>query len=462
MPDARREHRLHAMTTSLCSSCAATVPAKVLLCDDTVVLRKTCPEHGVHDALLEEDAAFYLRGADFAKPGTPTRADTPLSRGCPHDCGLCPDHEQHTCIGLLEITRRCDLRCPICFADADAGDFLPLETIGAMLDAYQAAEGGKAQVLQISGGEPTQHPQVLDVIALARDKGIRYVMLNTNGMRIAEDPAFARALGQFTGGFEIYLQFDGFNDAAYTRLRGRPLAALKQRALANLAEHRVPATLVATVQGGVNDGEVGRIVEFGLNHPTVRGVNFQPLAFFGRTDGADLDTRVTRTGILRRLEAQLGGMLRVDDFIPLPCDPDRVAITLLYRGRDGFIPIPRHARPQQYLPVLDNTLAFYAEDLWANLLASIGRGQVCECLSFLKDCVPLASFGAKGLLSRDRVQFATDNIFRVTVTAFLDRFTFDMKAMKQECVHVLTPDGRRIPFSTYNLFYREVRDAVAP
>lgn len=464
MPSRDRDYRLHALTTSLCSACGASVSAKVLLRDASVYLQKACLTHGIHEELLEEDAGFYLRGAQYDKPGTASQTQTEINAGCPWDCGLCPDHEQHTCIGLLEVTPACDLGCPVCFADAGNGDPLPISTIARMLDAYQEAEGGHADVLQISGGEPTLHPEILDIIRLARDKGIRYVMLNTNGLRLAEEPDFAAALGQFTGGFEVYLQFDGLDDGVYRRLRGRPLLDVKQRALANLAAHRVPATLVTTVQGGINDDQLGRILAFALDHPTVRGVNFQPLAFFGRHDGFDPAARLTRTGVLRRLAAQLPGMLTMDDFLPLPCDVDRIAFTLLYRANGGFVPIPRRTRPEQYLPLLNNTLAFYAEDLWANLCACLGSAEGrCACMSFLKDLAPFAGFGVKGALAKDKVQFATDHLFRISVTSFLDRYTFDLKALKKECVHVLTPDGRRIPFFAYNLFHRaRIADAVAP
>lgn len=455
MTSREQDYRVHALTTSLCSVCGELVSAKAVLRGDAVYLRKACLAHGIHEELLEEDAGFYLRGARYDKPGTATAAETALRDGCPHDCGLCPDHEQHTCIGLLEVTNACDLGCPACFADAGAGTPLPLDTIARMLDAYQAAEGGHADVLQISGGEPTSHPEILEIIRLARAAGIRYVMLNTNGLRLADDPDFAAALGAFKGSFEVYLQFDGLDDGVYRALRGRELWDVKQRALANLAAHRVPATLVTTVQGGVNDDQLGRILAFAMAHPAVRGVNFQPLAFFGRHDAFTPAARLTRTGVLRRLAAQLPGMLLVDDFLPLPCDVDRIAFTLLYRDRGGFVPIPRKANPDQYLPLLNNTLAFYAEDLWANLRECLGSADGrCACMNLVKDLIPMTGFGLKGALARDKVQFATDHLFRVSVTAFLDRYTFDLKALKKECVHVLTPDGRRIPFSAYNLFYR--------
>lgn len=451
-----REYTLHAVTCSLCSQCLAPVPAKVIIRQGAVYLLKTCLQHGVQQELLEEDSEWYLQRYAFDKPGTFAVPQTATQRGCPYDCGLCPDHEQHTCIGLLEVTNRCDLHCPVCFADAGRGSDLSMPTIAAILDHYQASEEQEAEVLQISGGEPTTHPEILDIIALAREKRIRYVMLNTNGKRIAEDRDFARALGQFRGGFEIYLQFDGFSLNTHQQLRGADLREMKTRALAHLAEFGVPVTLVATIQQGVNDQEIGQLVEFGLNHPTVRGINFQPIMYSGRLPAGDISRRITLTGVLRRLEQQMAGMLRMSDFIPLPCDADRVAVTFLYRERGGFVPVTRHLKAKNYLSLFKNTLAFYPQDVFRKMAEDLcSGGQICNCLSFLKELLPLAPLGAKAALTGDRATFQNENFFRITVTSFLDRYNFDMKSMKKECVHVLTPDLRKMPFSAYNMLHRK-------
>lgn len=460
-----RGYRFHAMTTALCSECLLPAPAKVIMRGGSIYLRRQCPEHGLSDELLEEDAAFFLRQQEYDKPGSETQTETTTRLGCPYDCGLCPDHEQHTCIGLLEITQRCNLGCPICFAVAEGATAhspdLSLASAAAMLDAYQAAEGGAADVLQISGGEPTLHPQLLDIIRLARAKGIRYVMLNTNGLRLADDPTLAETLSEFADGFEVYLQFDGFDDRGSRALRGRPLIETKRKALENLARHKVPATLVATVHGGVNDHELGAIVDFGMKHPAVRGVNFQPLAFFGRTDGADPAGRITRTGILKRLQEQTAGMIRMDDFVPLPCDVDRVAFCLLYRRDGRFTPITRGADVRKYLPLIDNTMAFYGQDVLKQAAKSLCGGGACSCFSFAKDLIPLAGLAGRGMAAKDKPAFVTENVFRISATSFLDRYTFELKGAKKECVHILTEDGRRMPFSAYNLIHREAHAHAA-
>lgn len=442
-------------TTCLCSTCAQTAPGRIVRRGNAVFLLKRCATHGPHEELLEEDAEFYLRREEYRTPPTPSTVETEHRLGCPFDCGLCPDHAQHTCIGLIEVTDHCDAGCPVCYASANGAAFLDMESIGRMLDAYIAAEGGNAEILQISGGEPASHPQILDIIRLARDKGIRYVMLNTNGQRIADDPAFAQAIAEFHGGFEVYLQFDGINPEASRRLRGRDRTQLHLKALDNLASAGVPATLVTTVEAGVNDGDVGSIVEFGMNSPAVRGINFQPLAYFGAAANRPAEGRVTLTGVLQRIQKQTNGMLRTDDFIPLPCDPNRVAISYMYREKGRFVPMARRADVREYLSSTGNTMAFFPQDALARAASAFCCGQTCSCMNFVKDLIPLMPLAGRAARAKDKTAFATVNLFRVTVTSFLDRYNFDLQSMQMECVHVLTPDGRRIPFSAYNLFHRE-------
>ena len=450
-----RPYRYLEYTQSLCSHCAALIAAKIVVKDDAVFLLKYCPAHGEHFELLEDDVEYYLNRRRYDKPGTASKTQTTLSRGCPHDCGLCPAHDQHTCIGLIEVTPQCDLRCPVCFAQSAEGAPLELPVIERMLDAFQESEDGEAEILQLSGGEPTTHPRILDIIRLAKKKKIRFIMLNTNGLRLAEDRGFVAELSQCTPGFEVYLQFDGFEKSTYEQLRGRDLSDIKQRALAQLAEFEIPVTLVTTVQAGVNEHELGHIVQFAMDAPYVRGVNFQPMAFVGRYPSAASASRITLTGVLRRLEAQMHGMLRVSDFIPLPCDVDRVAVTYLYRAEEGFIPITRNTHFEQYLPLIDNTLAFDAGRVVKQLGQELLSGQnICKCLSFMKDLLPLAPVGKNMAYKGGKWTYAIEKTFRITVTSFIDQYNCDLKSLQKECVHVLLPDGRKMPFSAYNMLHR--------
>jgi uncharacterized radical SAM superfamily Fe-S cluster-containing enzyme len=288
-------------------------------------------------------------------------------------------------------------------------------------------------------------------------------MLNTNGLRIVADDVFADALGELRGGFEVYLQFDGFDAGASRRLRGRDLVETKLRAIERLAEREVPVTLVTTVAAGVNDHEVGRIAGFGLETPGVRGVNFQPVSAFGRGDADPGPKRVTLSGILSRLERQTKGLLRMDDFVPLPCDVERVAITFLYRKGGAFVPITRSADFRRHLPLVANTLAFDMRDVLDGAVKGlVGGAPVCDCLSFVRRLLPVAPPRLVFRSEETRARFVTENTFRITVTSFLDRFDFEERAMKKECVHILTPDGRRVPFSAFNILHRRAAAAAAP
>lgn len=447
---------VHADTTSLCSTCLAPVPAKVVLRAGRALLLKRCPTHGECEELLEEDADWYVRRLEFDKPGTKSAVETAAARGCPFDCGLCPGHEQHTCIGLVEVTPRCDLGCPVCYAGAgDRGEPLPLDEIERMMDHYQEAEGGRADILQISGGEPTTHPEIGEILRRAMARRFRCVMLNTNGLRLAEDDAFLDELAALGPGFEVYLQFDGLDDAATAPLRGRGLAAVKKRVVDRLGARNVPVTLVATIAAGINDHEVGAIFAYAASRPGVRGVNFQPRAYFGRGDGTPGPDRVTLTGVLRRLERQTTGMIRRDDFVPLPCDVERVAVSFFRRESGDVTPFFRGKNFADKLPFVANTLAFDTSDVLRQAIAGMASGGgVCNCLSFIQDVAPLAPLTLALKPRREQARFVSENIFRVTVTSFVDRFNFEARAMRKECVHVLTRDGRRMPFSAFNLVHR--------
>jgi len=433
------------------------VDAKIIEQDDSIYLLKYCPEHGEQRALLEKNAAWYLARAAYDKPGTESRVQTPRNRGCPYDCGLCPEHDQHTCIALIEVTKDCDLHCPTCYADSSSGGLIDLETAGRMMDFYQDSEFGNAEILQFSGGEPTTHPEILELLRLAMTKGFKTVMLNTNGLRIAEDRAFTEALAEFGSGFEVYLQFDGFDPETMTHLRGRDLSEQKQRAVSRLVELEIPVTLVSTIEKGVNDHEIGRIIRFAMDTPCVRGVNFQPLAFFGRLNRGQSEDRMTLTEILELAETQTDGLVRMSDFIPLPCNVERVAITYFYRSKGTFTPITRNVDLKKFLPLIKNTFAFdaddFIEDTHRMLMAS---SSACDCMkNLLCGLRPIIPESYEHSDEEAKVRYVNENTFRISVSSFVDAYNFDTKSMKKECVHILTPDLRRIPFSAYNMLYRE-------
>lgn len=450
--NSRAGHRVIEETVSLCPSCRTRVRAEIGGKGGAVYVVKHCPVHGEQVELLEKNAAWYEARTLYDKPGTASKIQTASDKGCPFDCGLCPDHRQHTCIGLIEINSDCELACPDCYTGRRTVPPLTLPQVERMMDFFQEAESGRAEVLQISGGEPTRHPQLLDILRLAKDRKFKYILLNTNGLRLAEDRDLARDLSRFLPGFEIYLQFDGLESGSHAALRGRDLRATKDKAMRNLAEFGVPMTLVATIRRRSNDHEIGAILRRGMTTDGVRGVNFQPLAFFSDTSAAERLDRVTLTGILEQIEAQTDGEYRLADFVPLPCDVERVALTFCYRDGGRFVPITRRFDLREHLPAINNTFAFDADEY---LAGSIGGSALCQCTrTLLERLQPLIPADYLARTSPEKVRHFTRNMFRISVSSFVDAYNFDLRSMQKECVHVITSDLRRIPFSAYNMFHR--------
>jgi 7,8-dihydro-6-hydroxymethylpterin dimethyltransferase len=448
----------HSQTESFCPKCKKLVSSKIIIEDGSVFLLKNCKIHGLTKDFIEKDAKYYLQRYNYDKPKTSSKINMKINKGCPYDCGLCSDHEQHTCIGLIEITNDCDLKCPVCYANSGIKkNYLNLEKINEMMDFYQECENNNAEILQISGGEPTLHPKIIDIISLAKSKKFKYVMLNTNGIRIAEDLDFVKSLSKFRGGFEIYLQFDGFSDKTNRSLRGKNLNAIKSKAIENLSYYKIPITLVCTIKENVNDKEIGKIIEFAMNKNGIRGINIQPFCHIGRFENKtkSLLKRITITDILDKIEIQTDKFILKNDFVPLPCNVEKVAVTYFYKNNDSFVPITRNIKIPDYLDLIDNTFNFDAKSMQTRVMKNICGGKICNCMNFLRDVKPIIPKNFSKWTKEKQMLYIDDNTFRISVTSFLDFFNFDLKSAKKECVHIITPELKRIPFSTYNMIHRK-------
>ncbi|HEV2548927.1 MAG TPA: radical SAM protein [Stellaceae bacterium] len=449
-------HIFYGQTTSLCETCLALVPAKIIFEGDDVFYLKRCAAHGVQKTRVASDIAYFKSCKDWLKPGDrPVRLQSRTEHGCPYDCGLCPDHEQHSCLALIEVNDACNLSCPVCFADSSPArtTHRSLAEIERMMDALVASEG-EPDLLQISGGEPTLHPDILAILRLAKRKPIRHLMLNTNGVRIARDRDFVAALAELKPGFEVYLQFDSLERQALENIRGADLRRVREEALANLERAGISTTLVCVVKKGVNDGEIGRIIEHALSYACVRGITFQPVQDAGRNLGFDKNRdRILLTDIRRAIIEQ-SAVFAGEDLIPLPCNPD--AISIGYGLRDGrqVTPITRLLPREELLAAAPNTVSFekYPElqrRLFELMSLSATGEQTESTLGSLLCCLPQVEM-PKNL--------GYDKVFRVLIVQFLDRFNFCIAAVKRSCIHFVTPQAKIIPFDTYNLFYRDGLD----
>lgn len=452
-----RPYLYYDLAVSICDVCHRRADGKILIEDGKAYLRKRCAEHGWRTVLIADDAAFYRKGReDFLKPPEmPKRWNTPIRWGCPYDCGLCPDHEQHSCLSIVEICDDCNLACPVCYAASGPhrSNMRPLAQVERMLDAVVANEG-EPDVVQISGGEPTLHPEFFEILAAARRRPIRHLMVNTNGIRIAKDRAFAERLAEQRTGFEVYLQFDSLERDPLMRLRGADLRPVRDAALARLEELGISTTLVVTVMNGVNDGELGRIVEHALTFRCVRGVTFQPVQDAGRNEGFDPSKdRLTLTGVRRRIldQTQVFGDA---DLIPVPCHPDCLAMGYALKIDGKVKPLTGLIDPEILIGGARNTIVYEKDPglrdavfkaFATNHSPESGAGALKDLLC----CLPRIGFRQGGALTYE-------NVFRVLIVQFMDAHSFDVRSVKKSCIHIVHPDdGRLIPFDTYNLFYRD-------
>jgi 7,8-dihydro-6-hydroxymethylpterin dimethyltransferase len=450
-----RSYIFWGQTTSLCETCLRLVPAKIEIRDNEVWYQKRCPQHGAQTTLVSTDAAYWKLCKDYIKPGDrPLTLQSRTEYGCPFDCGLCPDHEQHSCLALIEINEHCNLTCPVCFADSSPARSrqLSLATIESMLDTLIASEG-EPDLVQISGGEPTLHPDIFAILDAVRARPVRHVMINTNGVRLAREPDFVARLAEHRRGLEIYLQFDSMKRDALMNLRGADLRGVRQQALENLERHGISTTLVVTVKRGVNDDEIGAIVRHALEWRCVRGVTFQPVQDAGRNESFDKERHRIVLSEIRERVIKESGVFDGNDMIPLPCNPETISIAYGLRNGRTVIPVMSLLPREELIASLPNTVTFEKQPALLRKFMELfslssGPENTGERMAELLCCLPRVPV-PPGI--------SYENVFRVVIVQFLDRFNFCVGGVKRSCIHFVTPQGQIIPFDTYNLFYRNDR-----
>ncbi|MFQ3581087.1 MAG: radical SAM protein [Chloracidobacterium sp.] len=454
---ADRPYLFYELTNAICSTCYRKVEAKIVIEGERVFMHKFCPTHGRERVLISTDAAFYKQQRHFLKPGQLVKQfNTPIRYGCPYDCGICPDHEQHGCLTIVEITDHCNLTCPVCYADS--GPHRPayrsLEQVAFMLDCVVRNEG-EPDIVQISGGEPTLHPAFFEILDAARRRPIKHLMVNTNGIRLAQDEAFVERLAGYMPGFEVYLQFDSLRPEVLRDLRGMDLRTVHDRALERLDRFNISTTLVVTLKKGLNDDEIGAIVNVALQYKCVRGVTLQPIQVAGRTERVDpARDRLTLGEVRQQLLRQVP-WLKPADVLPVPCHPDCLAMAYALKLGGEVIPLTGLIDPQLLLDGEGNTITYERQPAFREHLFktfSTGHAPASQALSLkqLLCCLPLV--GVPETLTYE-------NVFRLLIVQFMDAYNLDIRSVKRSCVHIVHPDGRIIPFDTFNLFYRDEREA---
>ncbi len=446
----QRDYTYFDHTVALCSTCREKVEGKIIFKDGKVYLQKQCKEHGEERVLISTDVEYYKRCRNYMKPSEmPDRWNTEIDKGCPFDCGLCPDHEQHTCLAVLEITQSCDLGCNICYANSENSQkHLPLETIKRMVDCTVKNEG-QQDVLQISGGEPTLHPDFFEILDYCKQSSIRHLMVNTNGVKLC-DEEFVKKLSKYKTAFEIYLQFDSLNAESLVNLRGRNLTEVRKKALENLNKYNISTTLVVTLKKGINLGEIGEIIEFGTNQKCVRGVTFKPVQEAGRLNNYVDDERLTVSEIRQEIINQ-SNIFTGDDIIPVPCHPDALAMGYAIKQKNEVLPLTRMIDPNILLEGARNTIVFESDvDIQKKVKSLFSLSQTPE--KYEKTFRDMLCCLPKVVLPNG---FGYENIFRILIVKFLDVKDLEVRSVKKSCIHIVTEDERLVPFDVYNIFHRK-------
>jgi len=423
-------------TESLCPVCLTRIPAEKVAENGKIYLEKSCLEHGSFRTLIwRRDLKHYQDWAEGSgRASGPLRSLTPVDRGCPYDCGLCPEHWTRACTTIIEVTLRCNLKCPVCFASSDKNvEYEP--NIDVIRDIYASVlEGVGVSTLQLSGGEPTVRNDLPQLLALAREMGFHHILINTNGIKIARDRSYLRRLKE-SGATTIYLQFDGVSDDVYRLIRGVALFKLKKQAVDNCAQEKIAVVLVPTIVPGVNNHQLGAIVQFAKSHmPTVKGIHIQPVTYLGRYPASPPDEdRITLPDVIDALESQTNGELKEQDFLPRHAHDSHCAFS-------SFFILTREGKLQG--------------------ISNRTRGRVCSQCAGITPEESSRRFMRRHWEFQESYQPGVEDTlygrllnYSLTISCmpFQDAWSIDLDKLRGCCRQVAIPGRRIIPFCAYYL-----------
>ena len=469
---------------SLCPECLLPIPAMEFVEEGRVVMQKACPAHGAFRDIVFSDAEMFLRmeewhfgdGHGFANPAGGGEG------ACPERCGICGWHTSHTSLANVDLTSRCNLACPICFADANRRPYeLSFEQAVETLRGFRAQRPAPAFAVQFTGGEPTVHPRFLDIVASAKALGFSHIQAASNGVRFA-DQDFARR-ARDAGLQYIYLQMDGTSDAVFERIRGKALLDTKLAVLESARQAGLRVIFVPTMVRGVNDHPGGDLLRLAFEHLDIlSGISFQPMTFAGRVpEGDRLAQRFTLSDLSREFSAQTGLTHPRDDWFPLSsavpliryagalsgaslvnhtCHPHCGIMALLFVDQNRrAVPITRFVDLHGLLKEIDG-LAGRTEQVRFKTLSKVRALQALhrffrsdrapEGLTFFRFLQTLDGFADKKFSWDDRYRGYTYKTFYVAGMHFMDAYNYDLERVCRCGVHYAAPDGRMYPFCTYN------------
>jgi len=467
-------------TKSVCPECLKVIDAEIKEKNGKVIIEKTCKEHGTFTDTYWSDADYFKRAAEQDYPGCGVENPrTETKKGCPYDCGLCPNHKSHTALALIDVTNRCNLRCPICFANAAHAGYVyepSLDEIRQILVNFKSNMPVPAPAVQFAGGEPTIRKDFPEIVKIARQVGFSHVEIATNGIRIAQDLNFAKAVKE-AGLSTLYLQFDGVTPEPFIAARGRNLLPMKLKTLENCRKAGLHSiVLVPTIVKGVNDHQIGDIVRFAIkNKDIVRGINFQPVSITGRIDKEEREKmRITIPDVSKLMEQQTNGMIKAEDFytccstVPLSrvlgpltgkrgvefsCHPACGVATYLFIEEDGTVnPITHYV---DYIGLIRELNKRQQEGtLEGQLLDVVEKFVKDESIAdMLQTIFTDPSYEALGKYSRSAILVGSMH--------FMYPFNFDGERVCRCVIHYGVPakkgvPGPIIPFCAMNSIHRPV------
>lgn len=408
------DYKFLGITTAVCEECMELIPTKVIEDNGVIYFYKECKKHGIQKTKVSTDVEYFMQclnpqNQKFICPDNVIESND----NCPKDCGLCSHHEQKTCMAMVELTDDCNIKCATCIAGSCPGGqmYISLEDMNKIIDTLYL-EKDTIDLLMLSGGEPTIHPQIFEIIDLCKKRGVRHLMLISNGVRIAKDENFVIELAKRKQNLEIYLQFDSLRPESLLDIRGLDLSEVRRNAVEMLEKYKINSTLVCIVKKGTNDNELKEIISFARNYSYVRGITLQPLKDIGRGNAFNKDFNYITLTEVRDLVSQTGFMDK-KNMIPHPCNTACMCI--------GYVNDKNEPMTEYLYHNFDN------------------RDKLKELVYYLPDL--------------DTEDVLYQSLFRITIVSFLDKYNFNLSDVKKSCIHFVSADGKIVPFDTHYVYH---------
>jgi len=442
----------------LCGNLNHLIDTHIVSKDNDVLLRKFCPKCGESMVKISTDFEYYKLCDDYLKaPDLPEKPLTKVLRGCPFDCGVCPQHQNHPCLALFNITDECNMKCHICYyaAEPGLGNHRSMQSIEKMLATLLETES-EPDLIQVTGGEPTTHPEIVKILQYLKASPVRHLMLNTNGIKIAEDESFVKELKALGGGFEVYLQFDSLTPSVLKDIRAQDMSKVRLKALAMLEKYNISTTLVMVVKKGLNEHEIPEVIRFSRTYKCVRGIVFQPVEEAGRVEASG-DFRITLSEIRQIIIDDSNNPFTKEDMIPLPCDPHKIGVgyaaKTMKKDDEGkafadLFPVTGQL-PKSLITEHKGTVIFEKDKAFVKSVIDTVSLDTAMGTGILKDKVKKKLFCCwPSFLTPEDMGY--ENVYRLVISEFSDMVNFDAINIKREC-NFMIEEERIIPFSTYNM-----------